>query len=158
MEGRLKALEAAISKIGVEEVPRGSNWGKDVQEFLLSVKIKFPASWCQAFVYWCYKKGFGDAQNPCVQTGGVLDCWNRSIKQNKITVAQAQANPALILPGYQFIMDFGNGLGHTGIVEKVEGGKVYTIEGNTNDTGSREGYAVCRRVRKVSDMKGFIKY
>ena len=54
-------------------------------------------------------------------------------------------------------MDFGKGLGHTGFVEKVEGNVIHTIEGNTNDTGSREGYEVCRRTRKVEQCKGFIR-
>lgn len=38
---------------------------------------------------------------------------------------------------------------HTGIIEKVDGHLIHTIEGNTNDEGSREGYEVCRRVRDL---------
>jgi hypothetical protein len=53
-------------------------------------------------------------------------------------------------------MDFGKGLGHTGFVERIDGLSIHTIEGNTNDTGSREGYEVCRRIRKINTMKGFI--
>ena len=36
---------------------------------------------------------------------------------------------------------------HTGIVTKVSEKIFLTIEGNTNDSGSREGYEVCQRVR-----------
>jgi hypothetical protein len=36
---------------------------------------------------------------------------------------------------------------HTGIVIKVEDNIFHTIEGNTNDEGSREGYEVCQRIR-----------
>lgn len=36
---------------------------------------------------------------------------------------------------------------HTGIVTDVRDESLDTIEGNTNDEGSREGYEVCRRVR-----------
>jgi len=39
------------------------------------------------------------------------------------------------------------GYQHTGIVVDVQPDHVVTIEGNTNDEGSREGYEVCRRVR-----------
>lgn len=46
-------------------------------------------------------------------------------------------------------MDFNNGTGHAGFVEKVTGTTVYTIEGNTNDSGGREGYKVARRKRDV---------
>lgn len=40
---------------------------------------------------------------------------------------------------------------HIGIVDEVQGDVITTIEGNTNDEGSPEGYEVCRRVRKASD-------
>ncbi len=36
---------------------------------------------------------------------------------------------------------------HTGIVIQAEDEVFHTIEGNTNDEGSREGYEVCRRIR-----------
>ncbi|MFC1829610.1 peptidoglycan-binding protein [Thermodesulfobacteriota bacterium] len=36
---------------------------------------------------------------------------------------------------------------HTGIVVRAEDEIFHTIEGNTNDEGSREGYEVCQRIR-----------
>ena len=36
---------------------------------------------------------------------------------------------------------------HTGIVTEVGDGWFRTIEGNTNDEGSREGYEACARTR-----------
>lgn len=36
---------------------------------------------------------------------------------------------------------------HTGIVVSLEDDVFHTIEGNTNDSGEREGYEVCARVR-----------
>jgi len=38
---------------------------------------------------------------------------------------------------------------HTGIIESKGKGFLITIEGNTNDEGSREGYEVCRRRRDL---------
>jgi hypothetical protein len=141
----MKHIEVAISQIGKEEIPRGSNWGEHVKKYLGSVGIGFPASWCMAFVYWCVKS---TGLNLLIKTGGVLKQWNEINKKYKF------AKP---LAGDIFIMDFGKGLGHTGFVERVEGDILHTIEGNTNDTGSREGYEVCRRTRKVKDCKGFIR-
>ena len=142
----MKHLEIAITQIGTQEIPKGSNWGTDVKKYLNSVGINFPASWCMAYVYWCCKQANPDT--PLVKTGGVLAQWNRIKKEYKFTKPQA---------GDIFIMDFGGGLGHTGFIEKIEGDTLHTIEGNTNDTGSREGYEVCRRTRKVNKMKGFIR-
>ncbi|WP_053207961.1 CHAP domain-containing protein [Jiangella muralis] len=45
-------------------------------------------------------------------------------------------------------------IGHIGIVEKVDGGDVITIEGNTNTTGSRTGIGVFRHRRKKLVGKG----
>lgn len=146
----MKHIEVAISQLGVEEQPRGSNWGEDIKKYLLSVGITFPASWCMSFVYWCVKKsleGTGNI-NTLYRSGGVLNVWNHTTKEKK------HINPEA---GDIFIMDFGKGLGHTGFVERVEGDIIHTIEGNTNDTGSREGYEVCRRQRKISACKGFIR-
>lgn len=141
----MKVLEVAASQIGVEEIPRGSNWGDTVKKYLNSVGINFPASWCMAFVYWCCKEA---GVTHMVKTGGVLAAWNKVDKKYKTT------EPSV---GDVFIMDYGKGLGHTGFVEKVVGDTLHTIEGNTNDSGSREGYEVCRRQRKISQCKGFIK-
>lgn len=139
-------LDIAISQIDKQEIPKGSNWGPDVKMYLNSVGINFPASWCMAFVYWCCKQA--NASTPLVRTGGVLAQWNKVPKQFKTQ------EPSV---GDIFIMDFGKGLGHTGFIERIEGDILHTIEGNTNDSGSREGYEVCRRTRKKSQMKGYIK-
>ena len=138
-------IQVAMSQIGVEEIPKGSNWGQEVKKYLNSVGIDFPASWCMAFVYWCVEQ---TGINPLIKTGGVLRQWNEIDPARKFKTPQA---------GDIFIMDFGKGLGHTGFVEEVQGNLIKTIEGNTNDTGSREGFEVCRRVREIKKCKGFIR-
>jgi peptidoglycan hydrolase-like protein with peptidoglycan-binding domain len=162
-----KALEVAISQIGVREKPLGSNRGPQVDKYLKSVGLN-PASghfaWCAAFVYWCYDQAataLGRA-NPVIKTAGVLDHWARAAQKgiNRITTTAAKNNPSLVKPGHIFIIDHGGTTGHTGMVERVSGGKLVTIEGNTNDGGSREGIGVFRReARKIADInKGFINY
>lgn len=141
-----KALKQAITQLGQQEKPLGSNWGHPVQDYLKSVGIGFPASWCMAFVYWCFDQVVNP--NPLVKTGGVLKVWNDA-KSNRVTDPQ---------PGDIFIMDFGKGLGHTGIVEKVDPTFIYTVEGNSNDTGSREGIEVTRKQRTRKSIKGYLRY
>jgi hypothetical protein len=164
-EIQMKHIEVAITQLDKQEIPRGSNWGEDVQGYLKSVGITFPASWCMAFVYWCVEKSngripdmAGGKSNPLVRTGGVMRQWNEIDTRakslfgvtNKFRFSEPKA-------GDIFIQDHGKGLGHTGFVEKVQGDKIFTIEGNTNDTGSREGYEVCRRVRDIKSCIGFIR-
>jgi hypothetical protein len=145
------SLEVATRQIGVQEIPKGSNAGPEVEIYLKSVGLTKGYSWCMAFVYWCVSTSSttsSTTRNPLKKTAGVLDQWN-SKPELRITTP---------VPGSVFIMDFGKGQGHTGFVEKIlPGGKIQTIEGNTNDDGSREGYKVCRRTRDITTIKGFIR-
>jgi hypothetical protein len=165
------ALQIAISQIGQQETPKGSNRGPMVDKYQIAAGLALPAKgngfpWCQSFMYWCLGEAAKQLSipNPMPRTAGVLDCWNKTATSTKFFQLEAMARPNFILPGMQFIMKEGPTIGHTGIVEKVikspRGWEVHTVEGNTNDEGSREGYEVCRRVRKVSSslMLGYIRY
>jgi hypothetical protein len=68
-----------------------------------------------------------------------------------VTAAAAQGNPALVKPGMVFFIDTGNSHGHAGIVVDNINSLLETIEGNTNDNGSREGIGVFRRTRRRVD-------
>ncbi len=170
------ALQFAQSQVGTMEDPPGSNRGKMVDEYLKAVGLRPGYAWCQAFVYWCYNQAAGQMKrlNPVVKTAGVYDCWNRSDggqngKIARMLKEKALLQPGLLKPGDQFIMTFGRATGHTGLIERVEkaaAGKngdvtlIHTIEGNSNDNGSREGYAVVRRQRYLDEkaIRGFIRY
>ena len=147
-----RTLQIAETQLGLEEIPRGSNWGENVKKYLASVGIDFPASWCGGFIYWCVNGAAKELglKNPLVKTGGVLRQWN------EVSPKMKQSKP---LRGDIFIMDFGSGHGHTGFVTEVVGDRIMTIEGNSNDDGSREGYEVCRKPhgRPISSCKGFIR-
>ncbi|KAA2245496.1 CHAP domain-containing protein [Chitinophaga agrisoli] len=147
------ALRVALSQDGVQESPRGSNGGPEVTIYLKSVGLGPGYAWCMAFVYWCVQQAASETGvgNPLVKTAGVLQQWNNT------TCRRLIARSSGVKPGDIFIMDFGKGVGHTGFVESVKGGIVHTIEGNTNDGGSREGYEVCRRERLITSVKGFIQ-
>ena len=96
-----------------------------------------------------------------VKTAGCLDHWRRAPSQRaqRILKQQAVGNPVLVRAGMIFIIDHGGGLGHTGLVEKVAGGLLTTIEGNTDASRTREGGGVYRLTRKIVEInKGFINY
>lgn len=157
-----EALATAIGELGVTEDAARTNKG-DAKKYQDAVGLPKNTgfAWCQAFVYWCYKQACEKykVSNPVVKTAGVMECY-RTTPYPKRTMEQVRANPKEINAGDQFIMKFGaTGQGHTGIIEKVvvNGGIItlHTIEGNTNDEGSREGYEVCRRQRKITDPNMF---
>lgn len=144
----IKAMEIAITQKGVTE-KTNHNDGVDVGKYLKSVGLPEGYSWCMAFVYWCVQQAAVQLKvaNPLKCTGGVLAQWN--------------ARPLLRvkdpLPGDIMILDYGKGLGHTGLVIAVDGLFVDTIEGNTNSGGSRDGDGVYTRRRKIKSAKGFLR-
>jgi len=162
------AIDFAFTQVGVMEDPLGSNRGPEVDQYLRAVGLN-PAqgsfAWCVAFTHFCYEKAAESLglQNPHIKTAGVLDHWNQAGKKPKVarvTNARAVADPGLVMPGSLFIIDLGQGLGHSGMVVGVADGRLTTVEGNTNDNGSRNGIGVFRReARKIAMInKGFIDY
>lgn len=153
----------AAADAGVREVPRNSNRGPQVDEYLRRAGVKPGLAWCCAFTYWCFDEAAQQAgiDNPMFRTAGCLAHWNNAERHGgtRLLARDAVANPGLVKPGMVFIMDFGGGLGHTGFVERVEGGYIHTIEGNTDASQTREGGGVYRLQRKVGSInKGFISY
>lgn len=153
-----KFIAVAESQLGVEEEPRGSNWGTRVADYLASVRISQPASWCAAFVFWTYKKTMTGVTQKFLlpQTGHANTMYNLAAKYQ---VAKGDTPKRGDI--FTLLTNPKTGAGHTGIVTGVnlEAGTYDTIEGNTNDEGSREGYEVCRRTRKLSakELRGFIR-
>lgn len=161
--GEVLAQAGAAANAEVREVPKNSNRGPEVDEYLRRAGVPVGLSWCCAFTYWCFDEAAQDASraNPMVKTAGCLMHWNKAESRGarRIAAKDAVADPALLTPGMVFIMDFGGGLGHTGFVERVEGGFVHTIEGNTDASQGREGGGVYRLARKLTSInKGFIDY
>jgi hypothetical protein len=161
------ALRIASAEIGVMEVPPGANRGPKVDGYLRAVRLdpaagSFP--WCAAFLYWCFERAGEELTrpNPLVRTAGVLDHWRKAQAQGvpRVLIADAVADPERVQPGQIFILATGGVTGHTGLVEEVANGRLTTIEGNTNDGGTREGIGVFRRrERKILEInRGFLDY
>lgn len=153
---RNRAVEYARTQLFVKE-KTGHNDGPEVKEYLKLVHLPEGYSWCAAFIYWCFQKASVDLKvpNSLTVTAGVLDHWSRT-HGRKVDKGEVNA-------GDIFIMDFGGGHGHTGIVTAVNGLKVQTIEGNTSadptlPAEDREGNGVYERLRNISGIKGFIRY
>jgi CHAP domain/Putative peptidoglycan binding domain len=162
------AIDFAGTQIGVRERPLGSNRGPEVDQYLRAVGLNPVGqsfAWCVAFTHFCYLKAAQSLglENPHIKTAGVLDHWNQAGRKPgvlRITSTRAVSDPGLVKPGSLFILDLGGGLGHSGMVVETVGGRLVTIEGNTNDNGSRNGIGVFRReARKINQInKGFIDY
>lgn len=160
-------LRVAAGEIGVREAPIGSNRGPRVDTYLASVSPSLLGQpWCMAFLYFC----FGEAArslglaNPAPRTASVWGSW-RSAQQpgsgaRVVTASEARADPGMVAPGMVFHIDTGGGTGHAGLIVDVVDNRLVTIEGNTNDGGSREGIGVFTRAsRSITSINlGFVAY
>jgi hypothetical protein len=161
-------LAKAASQLGVREQPKDSNSGPEVDQYLAraGVPLTLPPKkkpWCCAFVYWCFDEAARSEgrANPMMRTAGCLRHWNEAVSHgaDRLSAGKAVDDPSLVRPGMIFIIDHGEGFGHTGLVERVDGGFVHTIEGNTDASLTREGGGVYRLRRKLADInKGYIDY
>src|SRR5262249_50145380 len=162
------AIDFSATQVGSLEHPLGCNRGQEVDQYLRAVGLNpvgHSFAWCVAFTHFCYLKAAESLgrDNPHIKTALVLDHWNQAVRKPgvlRITKTAAISDPGLVKPGSLFIIDLGGGLGHSGMVVETNSGRMITIEGNTNDGGSRNGIGVFKRdARKINQInKGFIDY
>jgi len=90
-------------------------------------------AWCNVFVDWChYKASGGDktlAQWISCQSGPYGAGCKYSMEYYKDAGRFFTSNP---IPGDQIYFGTSRSVDHTGIVTKIENGRVYTVEGNTS--------------------------
>jgi hypothetical protein len=162
-----RTLVVAGSQIGVMERPPGSNRGPEVDQYLAAVGLNArdgSFAWCAAFIYWCFREASTalSTANPAIKTAGALEVWNTAGTKGfrRVTCAEATDTPSLVQPGMVFVLATGGVHGHVGFVKSVAGVVLTTIEGNTNEGGSREGIGVFQRVgRRVNSInRGFVDF
>lgn len=115
------------------------------------------SSWCDVFVDWCFVMAFGvetALKLLCQAMGGCGAGVKYSAQYYKAKRRFFETDPH---PGDQIFFVRRKGLTiiswlHTGIVEKVAGGYVYTIEGNTSGASGvvSNGGGVCRKKYKLN--------
>lgn len=160
-------LQTAADEVGVLESPPGSNRGARVEEYQRRVgSWAVGQPWCMSFVYWCFDEAAKRASvaNRVPKTAGVINAWN--LTQNlggpvrAVPVREALEDLSLVKPGMAFFLRTSGAHGHTGLVVANLNGLLETIEGNTNNGGSREGIGVFRRSRRRIEQinLGFASY
>lgn len=140
MIGAEKVIRMAKGEIGYLEKASGkdldlktANAGKN--NYTKYARDLYPAlqgqPWCDMFVDWCFVKAFGEI-NARRLLGG-FSAYTPASAQYFKDRGMWDHTPQ---PGDQIFYQDSVRIYHTGIVEKAEDGKVYTIEGNT---GSQAG-------------------
>lgn len=138
-----------------------TNWGPEVKEFLYAAGLSDPAPWCAAFVNWCAEQGAYDVgvESPLeqVETQAYVQSYVDWAHENLKFVHETKTGHGDLFVLYYPSL---NRYAHIGFVSEMntEEGWFTTIEGNTNDEASREGFKVASRRRVISERTKFIRW
>ena len=144
----------ARAELGVHETSR--NQGPGIQKYWEATSYgvdgyKDRQPWCAAFVAWCVMLYLeGSKSRP--KSAAVKDWVPAALKLNWRVFGPRDG---LLFPraGDLVVFQFS----HIAIVEDFSGTHVRTLEGNTDDAGSREGREVAERDRSLAVCKSFIR-
>lgn len=147
-----KILKIARAEVGYHEGRSGSHWN-NIQKYSKEVpglQWSNGQPWCATFISWCAFKAFGAAAMTFYPRTASTDAGAKWFKDRK----QWSEYPAI---GAQVFYGFHGDMNHTGIVYDFDNDWIYTIEGNTNASGSREGDGVYlkKRPRREDYVQGY---
>jgi len=177
---RDRLREIYMAEVGVRELS-GRNDGERVAEYLRYTDLGEGYAWCASFVSWVYgQAGFPEprtAWSPALfpakrviwEKGRVLEKSQMArppepqsgargtsfLLTNKESAAeQAKDNTFFPKKGDVFGIYFNSveRIAHAGFVDEWGDKYVVTVEGNTNEAGSREGDGVYRKRRLISSI------
>jgi hypothetical protein len=158
LQGRgLGELALAYARQHLTERPReigGQNCGPWVRLYMDGNEgASWP--WCAGFACFCLEQA-AETLGVALPITPSFSCDSLAAsakQQGRFLPPPGPADRTRIGPGSLFLSRrTSTDWVHTGIVVSVEGDYFRTIEGNTNDEGSREGYEVCARIRGFGAM------
>ena len=140
----------ALSQVGVAETPKGSNKNK----YALMIDTQFPdfyngkkngAAWCDVFVDACFLTCFGEDEALRLLCQPKKSCGAGCKYSAGYFKSKKQFDNNASVGDQIFFYDSKGEINHTGIVYKVEGGYVYTVEGNSGDEVKTHRYAASNK-------------
>lgn len=133
------------SYLGVRE-KSGRNDGPEVEKFLKNVGLGPGYPWCAAFVKTCLLEAG-------IKSASRINGMALSTENKSHFIYRARKHLGEPEPGDVFTIWYSSlgRIGHTGFFhKKINSSFFETVEGNTNDAGSREGDGVYRKKRSYN--------
>lgn len=147
-------VRVALHEVGIRE--QTPNWSNRIDQYWQSTWYPTGAKnrepWCAAFVCWCFAQAaqrfpvpFKLPENP--QAYG-FENWADACGLGRTKNPSAVQIRAGDIVTFQF--------SHVGICIGKSGDSIFTVEGNTNGDGEREGDGVYRKTRAASLIRSAI--
>lgn len=150
ISGSSEIIEHAERYLHVREITH--NRGVEIDSMNVLCNVPLGSPWCASFASWIYYHADYDAP---------ISAWSPSYAMKKdIIYKKNLKNNKKIQAGDAVTFYYSNlkRVGHVGIIVKQEGDYLYTIEGNTNENGSREGDGVYRKKRDINKIYAVTRY
>jgi hypothetical protein len=143
-------VKYAESYLFVREIK--PNRSPEIDSMNTAVHVPLGSSWCASFVSWVFTNNYipnpqsAWSPNFAKQKDKI---WGKNLKNN-INIKQDDVCTF-------YYSNLGR-VGHVEIIYKADDKYIYTISGNTNVTGSREGDGCYRKKRELSKVYAITRY
>lgn len=142
-------IRVAKSQVGYHEGYSGGHWTNQQKYSLAVPSLEWSQNqaWCATFAAWCFQEaGMPKGSYPVTASCALGVAWWKN-------AGRFSEYPAI---GAQVFFGSGGG-SHTGLVYAYDATYIYTVEGNTNSSGSAEGDGVYlkKRGRRDSYVYGY---
>lgn len=143
-----RAVHVARSQETIKVREITENWGGMVTAYLKVAGVFSKAPWCAAFVYWCLLQAGADKTKLWKNPASTYFLWSWATKKRILYID---------FPDNRCIGVYNrlSGTGHTWFYLDKKG---RTLEGNTNNNGSREGIGVFELSRPISTIKKYPRW
>jgi len=152
-----KIIALARDEVGVREIGN-TNYGKRVNEYKSATNLDSTQGWpwCAAFICWLFREamkgGSYSFKRPTTASAWAFENW---ADEQDMSVRTKKPHNGDIVAGDIIIFTFS----HIGLAISApdKNGMVQTIEGNTDDAGSREGGGVYNKERHISKIRSRLR-
>lgn len=142
-----RIIKIAKAEVGYHEGRSGGHWDNREKYAAQVPGLAWVSTdgqpWCAVFVSWCALKADLAALYPSTASTDAGAAWFKAKKQ-------WSEYPAV---GAQVFFGVNGDMNHTGLVYDYDADYIYTVEGNTNTSGSREGDGVYLKKRARTDAR-----
>jgi hypothetical protein len=141
-----KSWRSQNRQLGSKKQPEGTTGKRSKKSSKASGLEGSGAPWCAAYVVWVGDSALGRDRNPTQEVRGrLISSKNRTGIEGVVDYPPKQIPSGSI---FKVLKEWGT----RGLIEKVSGDFAITIEGNTNNGGSRDGDGVYRRRRLLDSL------